>query len=87
MNQEGAQYGNAWGTASEIAFIDGLGTWTGPDALRHVDRLTVLKSYQEGLALRVRWDNIHRTEVEEHLSKRIQELTDAKSHPQPKEPE
>lgn len=74
-----------WTTRDELSFIDSLGTraWVpSPKAFSEERRLDYLLGYREGLKLRVHWAPISRTEVEAHLNRLIDQLS---NHPHKKE--
>lgn len=67
-----------WTTRDELSFIDALGTgaWVPyPKPFSAERRLDYLLGYREGLKLRVHWAPISRAEVEQHLNRLIDQLS------------
>jgi len=71
-----------WGNASEIKFINGLGTFT--VAGRRVplqdtaaNHLRLLKNYRRGMALRRDWGEMDFLEILHHVNSRIKKFENA----------
>jgi len=60
-----------WSTEDEIRFINGLGMHRDQKLLNVTEILRLLRSYRDGINLRVVWTGINRSEVEAHTDKRI----------------
>lgn len=65
-----------WGTASELRFIESLGTgkWSNRFVLGNEFRIEMLKGYLEGLELRKRWDGIDKKIVKEFAEDLVNKL-------------
>lgn len=62
----------AWTTASEMKFLDNIGSFSGKTS----NRLILLRLYQKTMKNRVRWGNINPNEIEFHLQKLIMKEED-----------
>lgn len=60
-----------WGTASEKAFIDELGTHTKQVVNDPSYRLCLLQGYKKGIALRQVWDSIDQFEIIDYVNDAI----------------
>jgi len=71
---------SSWGTASELTFIDKLGTgkWSDRFIVGKEFRIEMLQGYLEGLEKRKRWDGINKEIVINYTESLIEKIRNGK---------
>lgn len=58
-------------TANEIEFLEKLGTYCVPSAIRYRSRLELLHLYRYAIDKRVSWEGINRSEIVVYLARAL----------------